>query len=270
MTPDPVSVRDPVAVRPAGASRRARRRFGCVAVVMLVVMTLITAVGVGRGLWVNEPAHWIRNRRFLDQTPKAQLAELSEQAFNRILSELSGSSGYLPVDPGEGPTGNAEALGVRTIRLGFDEANAWLNERLDDWLENRQRRLPAGLSDPMLASDSGRLIVAFRYKTGEIDQVFSVLMSLKFLDDGMAVLSIDGVTGGCLPLPTGSVIKRLPGAAGSEDANRSKAIAVLLGQQPFDPVLPIDGSRRARIIGLKVDDQGVGLVVQAEPNGPTH
>ena len=96
------------------------------------------------------------------------------------------------------------------------------------------------------------------------------------LDAGRAARSVEGVRGGRLPLPTDYVFKHLPGAArgsggagesGGDDAKRSQAIAVLLWQQPFDPVLPIDGSRRARIIGLEVDDEGLGLVVQADTTG---
>lgn len=259
--------------------RRARRRFGCVIAAMLVVMAVLLAVGIGRGMWQSEPAYWTQNQAFIQHTSKAKLTDLADRAFNRILGELSSSRGYQAGGSGKWRPVSDDVLGVRMIRLGFDEANAWLAERLDDWLVNQQRQLPAGLSEPMLTSESGQLVVAFRYRGGDIDQVFSVLLSLEFLEDGRATLSVEGVRGGRLPLPTDYVFKHLPGAArgsggagesGGDDAKRSQAIAVLLGQQPFDPVLPIDGSRRARIIGLEVDDEGLGLVVQAEPNRPTH
>ena len=262
MTTDPTSTR---ATRPG---RRTRRRFGCVVAAMILVMVALLAVGIGRRMWQSEPAYWIENRTFIRHTSEAELTDLADRAFNRILGELSSSSGYQSEGSGEWRAVSDDSLGVRTIRLGFDEANAWLAERLNDWLVNQQRQLPAGLSEPMLASESGRLVVAFRYHSKDVDQVFSVLMSLKFLDDGRATLSVNGVRGGRLPLPTKRVLKLLPGAG--HGAGRSQIVSVLLGQQPFDPVLPIDGSRRARIIGMEVDERGMSLVVQSEPNGSAH
>jgi hypothetical protein len=237
---------------------RRRWALGCLGAVGCLVLGAVVLGWVGRNLWQSEPGYWTANRAFVEQRSEAELNDLADGAFNRVMSELSYSRGYQAGGTEQWPTVGGDALGVRTIRLGFHEANAWLAARLDDWLVNQKRNLPAGLSGPMLASDSGRLVVAFRYRNEEVDQVFSVLMSLKFLDDGRATLSIDGVWGGRLPLPAEGVLKHLRG----EEA--SQVVAVLLGQQAFDPVLPIDGSRRARIIGLEVDEDGVGLVVQAE------
>ncbi len=277
MTPDPTqkSITKP--------TRRSRRRIGCVISAMVVLMIALLVVGIGRRMWLDTPTYWERNRAFIQHNSESDLNDLAERAFNRVLGELSYAQGYQAGGLDNWQPVNDDALGVRIIRLGFDEANAWLAQRLDDWLVNQKRQFPQGLSEPMLTSESGQLIVAFRYRNKEVDQVFSVLMSLKFLDDGRATLSIDGVRGGRLPLPTESVLKRLPGAGpGSSESDsgdsggnesgggRSQVISVLLGQQPFDPVLPIDGARRARIIGLEVDDQSVGLVVQAELNGTSH
>ncbi len=236
--------------------------MGCLFVLLLFAMIAVAAVGIGRRLWRSEPAYWIGNRAAIAQTDPAVLVDAADRAFNRILGELSDSRGYQPTGISGGDT-----LGVRTITLNFDEANAWLATRLNDWLANQKRELPAGLSKPMLASEGDSLVAAFHYQNNDIDQVFSVLLSLAFLDDGRAVLSIDGIRGGRLPLPTGSVIKRLPGGTEAGDAHRSRAVAVLLGQQPFDPVLPIDGTRQARIIGMRVDDKSVSLTVRAEPTG---
>jgi hypothetical protein len=225
------------------------------------VFVTLAAVGIGRRLWHSEPAYWTRNQAAITATNQAILIDAADRAFNRILGELSDSRGYQATGNGD------DALGVRTITLSFDEANAWLATRLNDWLANQKRELPAGLTKPMLASSGESLVAAFHYKNNDIAQVFSVYLSLKFLDDGQAVLSIDGIRGGRLPLPTGSVLKRLPGGTTDDEAHHSRITAVLLGQQPFDPILPIDGTRQARIIGMRVDDKSVSLTVRAEPTG---
>lgn len=233
-------------------------------VLILLVLIGFLAFAYGRHLWRSEPAYWIQNQAFTANTSDVAMTDMADRAFNRILSELAYSRGYQPVDTGAGDTTGKQSLGVRTIRLGYEEANAWLATRLDDWMVNQGRELPAGISRPMLASNGDSLVAAFRYQNQEINQVFSVLLSLEFLDNGKAKLSVDGVRGGRLPLPTRTVLDQLPGV-NKDDAQRSQTVAVLLGQQSFDPILPIDGTRQARIIGMQVDDQGVSLVVRAEP-----
>ncbi len=237
--------------------RRNRRRLGCVIVIMAVVMIALLVAGIGRSRWLSKPAYWTRNQKLMVSVEQTELIDTADRAFNRILSELSDSQGYKP-------TGKPD-LGVRLIELRIDEANAWLATRLNDWLVNRQRKLPAGLSQPMITTDGGSLIAAFHYRNKEIDQVFGVRLSLNILETGQGVLSVDGIYGGRLWLPTGQVLKRLPIL--SQNGSKSQIVAVLLGEQPFDPILPIDGARRARILEMRVTERGVGLVVQAEPNG---
>ena len=265
---------NPPPVKPVARARRRRRwALGCLTVFLLLIVAGLLIAWIGRSLWQSEPDYWGQNQSFVQATPPQTLEVIADNAFNRVLGELSQSRGYTSGGNSGGTSAGSgtekwkpisdDALGVRTIRLSFQEANAWLAERLDDWLANQGREMPAGLSDPMLASDDGQLIAAFRFQQDELDQVISVAMSLKFLDNGQATMSVDGIWGGRLSLPVGQVMDRLPGGSGGDD---SQAVAVLMGKQPFDPVLPIDGSRRARIIGMEVDAEGVGLVVQAEPN----
>jgi len=243
--------------------RRKHWAIGCLAAVLLLIAIVGVGYLVGKRLWQTKPTYWETNRAFVQATPPETLEVLADNAFNRILSELSQSRGYAPQGIPNWQPISDDALGVRVIRMTFDEANAWLAERLDDWLEQQERDMPAGLSNPMLASDDGRLIAAFRIERSDIDQIISVALSMKFLDNGQATMSIDHIWGGSLSIPVGMVMDRLPGGAGNQD---SQAVAVLMGQQAFDPILPIDGARRARIIGIEVDETGVGLVVQAEPN----
>lgn len=240
--------------------RRKRWLLGCGTLLLLVVLVVVSLVLIGRHLWRSEPAYWTQHTAFLADTDVPTQRRMADDAFNRVMSELSYAKGYKPVQTGEKV--DPDSLGVRTIRLGFEEANAWLAQSLNAWLENRGQRMPAGISDPMLASEGDDLVAAFRYHKGEVDQVFSVLLMLEFQPNGQAVLSINGLRGGRLPLPTGSILERLPDVAGA--AEHSRAIKVLMGEQPFDPILPIDGTRQARIIGMRVDDEGVELTLRAE------
>lgn len=238
-----------------------RKRLGCIALVLLsLVLFASLALVIGRHLWAGKPAYWTQNQAFITQTDPTRLTDVADRAFNRILSELSNSQGYKSDEQDNDP----RALGVRSIHLNFDEANAWLATRLNDWLANQKRRMPDGVSDPMLWAQGDSLVAAFRYQNVDVDQVFSVMLSLEFFDNGQAVLSIEGLRGGKLPLPAGAILDRLHGKVG-DDVRESHTLAVLLGEAPFDPILPIDGDRQARIIDMQVDPTGVSLIVQAEP-----
>ncbi len=247
--------------------KKSFKRFGCTASVMLLVTMLIVLLGIGRSMWDSEPDYWVLNQRFLTQTPTDKLTGLADQAFNRFVAELSESRGYRHVGNDNGQVASAGVTGVRTIRLSFDETNAWLNQRLDDWLVNRGKQLPAGISEPMLAGRDGKLVVAVRVKREELDTVVSVIVSLRFTDDGRAVLVLDGGYIGRLPLPVKTFLDRFSTTQEGTDTRLAQAIAFFQAQEPFDPILPIDGSRRARIIGLEVGEEGLSLTLQAEPNG---
>jgi len=268
---DPEPERDitiePPNPNPSKTHRRSLRRFGCAAVVMLMVTMLLAAVGIGRGLWQDEPKYWKWNQYFLEQTPQVELADMADRAFNRVLGELSQSRGYRPATQMESDPPAEEVPRVRTIRLNFDQVNAWLDQRFAGWMENQQRQLPRGVSSPMLSSHAGRLVVAFRYESEEITQVFSVFLSLTPLDDGQATLQIQGVRGGRLPIPVGMALDQLPAADDESGEDPSGLLGVVLGGHPFDPILPIDGTRHARIIGLSVDETTMSLTVRAEANG---
>lgn len=232
----------------------------------------LVLIGIGVKLWHAQPGYWVRNQYFLEQTSKARLTDLADQAFNRFVGELSDSRGYRggrghpPNDTGQGAA-TSDGLKVRTIRLSFNEANAWLDQRLGDWLVNQNKSLPAGLSSPMLAGEDGRLVLAVRVKQAQFDKVVSVAMSLGFTDDGRAVLVLQGAKVGRLPLPMRTLLNRFATSQDAEGTAKSQVLAFLQAQEPFDPILPIDGTRRARIIGLEMDDQGLSLTVQAESNG---
>jgi len=253
----------------AAPRRRSLKRVGCVGVLLLVVTILIAAVGIGRSLWQSEPKYWVLNQWFLEQTPQPELAGMADRVFNRALSELSGSSGYKPVEQSGDHPSSDDAPRVRTIRVDFNEANAWLDQKLGDWMLNQGRTMPPGVSTPMIASHGDQLAIAFRYESEEIAKVFSVFLSLKFVEDEQATLQIEGVRGGRLPIPVDMVIDQLPSAEG-DDYNASPGPPGLLGMllegRPFDPILPIDGTRQARIIGLSVDDTGLMLTLEAEPS----
>ena len=109
---------DTTSTRVTKPDRRARRRFGCVIAAMLVVMAVLLAVGIGRGMWQSEPAYWTQNQAFIQHTSTAKLTDLAARAFNVILVELSSSCWYQAVGAGKGRWVSAAAVGVRVTRLG--------------------------------------------------------------------------------------------------------------------------------------------------------
>lgn len=220
--------------------RPARHRWliGCaIVVVILLGGCLITATIAGR-MWSAEPRHWRQHARFVADTPEDDLEQLAADLQNRVPSELS--------QPGDAP---------RTITLKLDEANAWLDQRLHDWLAYRGTSLPPGVSRPMLATEDDKIIFAFRVEAEGVEQIVSVFFNLGFEPDGEARLLVDRVELGRLSVP----VSTLTGLMEGTDAD--DALDVLRGERGFEPVGPIDGNRQARLLGVDVHEDRLELEV---------
>ena len=223
--------------------RKPRHRWliGCAAVaVILLASCLITATIAGR-MWSSEPDHWRAHERFVTETSDGDLERLAADLQNRVPSELS--------EPSDAP---------RVITLKLDEANAWLDQRLDDWLAYQGTSLPPGVSQPMLATEGNLIIFAFRIEAERAEQIVSVYFKLAFEPDGEARLLVDRVELGRLSVPASTLAGLMEGTDAGE------AAAVLRGERGFDPVGPIDATRQARLLGVEVQEDRLELEVVNE------
>ncbi len=250
-------MRPPAVKHHRSSKPRSRHRTGCLLIILINVLLLALLGMLAWNRWHSEPDYWAVNRARLQGQAPEQLTDSADRLFNRLLTELSDPQGYQPE-----PNGPAESLGVREVRIPFDEANAWLATRLGDWLANQQIELPPELDSLLVAEHDNRLVLAGRVRRDGNSQILSIAISPRFLENGQAVLEIDKVYVGRLPLPVGMVLNRLPEDPGVPELNRG--LRIIKHGLPFDAIFPIDRSRRARIVGIQIDNTGTTLTIRAE------
>jgi len=257
-----------------------RKRSRTIPLLTLIALSVMAVICIGGGagywLWTSEPTHWTENQQYLAQHSETQLANKAELLEQRLTDEISMLSiaasqqqralrASQQASGDASTTTHAEALkpSMKTIKMSIDEANAWLDQRLDDWLVNQGHSLPDGISEPMISSNNGKLVAAFQYSSPEVSQVVSLYFDLQVTPGGMAELKLDSVTGGSLPLPMQQIAERMANRAdASETAQRM--VQAFEGQQ-FDPVKSLDGGKQMRLMDFQATAEGLEFTVVVEP-----
>ena len=249
------------------------RTIPLLTLILLGVMAVI-CIGAAAGywLWATEPTHWTENQAFLKQHSKQQLADKAERLEKRMADELSllsvaASQQQRALRASKQANGHAATTSsdaalkpaMKTIKVSIDEANAWLNQRLEGWLINQGHSLPDDISEPMISSHDGKLVAAFRYSHPEITQVVSMYFDINVAPDGMAELKLQSVTGGNLPLPMQQIAERMG------DSQSAQRMAQAFEGQRFEPIKSIDNNKQMRLMDFEAAEDGLQFTVLVEP-----
>jgi hypothetical protein len=256
--------------------RRRRRLWRLVALTTLFV--LMTALCGVLYLVRTAPAFWIaRNVKALAMTRDQRVAQ-AVAVEDRLLALFGRGSAGAGGGVGENaPPGGGAAVEAtlaaqfeesdepKMITLTCDEANAWLDERLRDWMKQRDYDMPPQINKPMIAVQKGRLIFAFEYESESVSQVFSAACSPEIKPDGMMRLNVDDVQAGRMPVPTSTLGASLRNAAPS-DSRAAKAGEWLdkLNEVEIKPVAKLAPGLKVRVIGYRVLNEGVELTLKRE------
>lgn len=225
-----------------------RIQLGVLATVtVLILLSWIISMMLG-----NEPAYWKRNQKLMasDNATLLQLANTFEQ---RALRDLSGSPG--------------QALPRRTLHVDFQEVNAWLKIKLEDYLSNRRIQLPSQIHQPMLAGEKGKLILAFEYRSPRVNQIISVELQPIFQDDGQRFrLQLGTIRAGVIPLPLQTIRSQIASQS-PQAAQQLDQLLAQLGDTWHEAIQrhPGDARMNLRLVGVDIDSQGIDLVLQSEP-----
>ena len=233
-----------------------------------VVLLVLGAVGVW-WLWESQPAAYERRRAFVLQRSEAELEALAEGAERRLAGVVSGRLPpgvpvFEPVPEGVGAVGGAE--GSMALRVTFDELNAFLATRLDDYLAHEGERMPAAVKSITVWNDDGRPAVSVDYDGPELAAVVTATLEVTPLPEGAAGgrVKLEGVRVGRLPLPWSWVVSTVEGAAG--DAVNPAVTAALTSLREgavFPGVVRLENGRAVRLEGWRVEDDAVELDVRA-------
>lgn len=93
-----------------------------------------------------------------------------------------------------------------------EQINAWL---AGDFAAKHGNILPAGVTDPRLDFDRGRIALAFRAKWGVLTTVVSVSGRVWMPEPNLIAVEFEQIHAGQIPLPAGAVMDKLSSAAKS-------------------------------------------------------
>lgn len=235
---------------PPSATGRGRRFFAGCGMVVLVLLALVTILGlIGYSLYRAAPAGYTDvQRRRTDSSPAQRLA-VAESLENRISSEITFAS-YIDEHGRPLP----DTSDTRFILLTNDEINAWLDQRLLQWLDNQDVRLPVTISDVSFWTRDDLVMLGARVRAGDFDHVVSFTVRISVPTDGSdATVRLDAVRLGRLPVPLGVI----------RDALGDSSAARALDGFTF-PTLQNIGGQRARWLSIQPTDGGILIELKRE------
>ncbi len=231
--------------------RRPRRRwlrFGCAAVVLLLLIGL-GVLGVGYYLSTRTPAGFAQATGSIAAVPAPQQQQTAQSLEKRTTSEITDRR-------------PAEAW---TYRLDWAEANAWLAQRLRPWAASRDMPIPSQIGRAAVWTDEGRIALGVEVNANPVNQVLSLGVETTLDEQGQLIIRLAHIRAGRLPLPADAVIERLGLKQHPQFAEFAPFIEQATTGIPLRPAQPIDPTRQVRITDLEVDDQGITLTLVTEP-----
>ncbi|MCE9589665.1 MAG: hypothetical protein K8S99_03985 [Planctomycetes bacterium] len=249
----------PASTTPTNPAPAKRRRLGC-QVALLVFIALLLGGGMwAYHLWSSKPAYWLANQQFLATHDNETLLLMATALEQRILATVTD------------PSSTGSESEDRAVAMSADEVNAWLHIKLGTLLANQNLAMPKEVSEPMIAVENDRLVLAFRYQTERVDQVVSAMFTVVMHEDGRATVKLDAGRVGRLPVPvaiTGTALAHPKGDAALGRPGAKNVMESLFAGYTFDPVTPIDQTRQVRLRGYRLTPQGIEATLRSEPRPP--
>ena len=242
--------------------------IGCLGVTALLAAAVMVALVVLWWLVTGEPEHWQAQRQRLLQLSEAERDEHAQRLENRLDRTFSGAG---DAQPGVNVAAHDPSpLGERELSMSFDELNAWLDRRLELWLQHEQIDLDLPVSDVVVASSQGELILAARVGFQHFASVLSARIDAELLDDGDMRLHLRRIELGRLPMPLDQAVEmtreHLPERYQQQKFVR-QSLEILEGER-FTPAYDT-GDHEVRLIDWLVRDDGVDLTITLQPTEDT-
>lgn len=220
--------------------RRRRLLLGC-GLLLMIAVALVTIVSlIGYSLYRTVPADYVRVQDERQRSNPDDRYASAIQLENHMSSELTFTSYF---DEHGRPI--PDASDTRHILVPTDQINAWLDQRLQQWLDNRDIRLPIDVSDPAFWTAGDKVMLAARVRAADFDHVVSCAIRIDMPEDSdEATIRLTGLRIGRLPVPLG-VIRDAVGddhATQAIDGITFPAVQVIGGQTArWVSITPVDG-----------------------------
>ncbi len=161
-----------------------------------------------------------------------------------------------------------------SVSLSEDDANAWLNARLPQWMLNRGKPIewPRELKGLQVKFEDGTIRMGMQIQDGNDSIIAGVALKPEIRPDGSLWINSSGLDIGSLPAPAWSI-----GAARSTYGNRIPAairglpevdafFGALAGENAIFPnaTVRLDGGRRVRVLSVSPKNGRLDLTFQTE------
>jgi len=221
--------------------------LGCL-LVTLVFFTI--ACITGAILWRQfhrDPQYWEQNQLKVAGMQPEQLAQQAEDFEKKMLGTTAPAVEGEPDEP------------VRTLHVTCDEVNAWIAVKAQAWAAHQNIELPPQIQGSMIAVEDGRLVIAFKVESPQVQKIISAPIDVKIDDTGLAHVRILGLRAGDMNVPLWAIPSGL--------TNRPDVASQwqqLQNGVTFTPVRAIDPHHRLRLLAMEVKPDGLDLKVKTE------
>ncbi|MGV3486932.1 MAG: hypothetical protein ACO1RT_21130 [Planctomycetaceae bacterium] len=156
-----------------------------------------------------------------------QVPEFYTRATERLPPDLAAASQELEQDV-EQLQDAASQLGSWSATFTEEQINAWLVQHL---AQEFPKILPAGVEDPRIVIEDGRVLAAARYKNSRIDTVVSFELKVELTEHAnVLAVRVEQLRAGSLPMPLHSFLRGISREAAKGD------IAVVWDMDESGPV----------------------------------
>jgi len=233
-------------------TRPNRRRFGlrwwAIRVVAVLVIALLVAAGSGYLFWTGRPTGWEQAQAGLAAMPADDQRAIATSLRDRTLTQVTD---LRDTDPYE-------------VRIGLDEANAWLAQRLRPWAQAQGQPIPPEVGTIAVWQEDRQLVFGAEVELDGVKQVFSVAAAHAVNEQGQVVVKLAGVRAGRVPLPVDALLDQLDLSSDPRTAQFLLYIDQALTGIILEPQ-KIDSSRAVAVKAVEVTDEAVVFTLQTRP-----
>lgn len=253
-----------------------KRRFPILKTLLALLLLASVVVGSLGYLLLSTPEHIRKAEAFIEQTPVAQLDDIAENLEQRLTNvwgntnssmdartralltgiNTRGSHSTQLASNTPPPTDNNQP---QTVKMSYDEVNAWFSRRFKDWVRNQGGSLPSFARNYLLTYKDGSLVLGCHMTTRQVSGWVSFYTDINVSPDGQAIITVTQIDAGRLNLPRERISSQIKEYADSSKSEKVREFAGAFDGKAFNPVFPLDSKADARITGFKADADGLTL-----------
>lgn len=232
---------------------------GCFIVLLLGLFSCCGSTALVWWLYRTPPAHFIAQQKWLQNTPEPELERRAQTT-----EQVTANSLQAPRSAGGLSAGSRPASEVRTLELQVHDINAWLQQRMPQWLANQGFQWPSAVQYPTFAVVSGRPTLSVETDLPMVGrQILSADFDLALLPSGDLRCALHSVSIGRLPVPVTRVYDFVRSQINVQGGGLATFEQVVLHGQTLRPEFRADARTLIRLSEVNLTPDRIRLSVEA-------